>query len=866
MRRFGIAIVMGLLLAVCTAAAQEMRTGLQGRVVDAVTGEGLPFVQIGFVGTAHGTTSDMDGNFRLVSETGDSVVRFQMLGYDPLVQTLQVGTVKTKVKIELNPQSQILGTVTVTASRGKKTRYKRHNNPAVELVQQTIANKGKMRPEGRERYRRDVYEKFIMSLDDFHPDFEGKRLWRKFSFLEKYIDTAPFDGAEILTVSVRETMMEQSYRRKPRQLRTLTTARRMEGLEEMLGKEGIDGDLASMFLPIDLFENDIELMLNHFVSPLSSTLATTFYKYYITDTTEVGDEQCVVLSFVPATKESYGFTGQLYIALDSLRTLRRYEMTVSPHVNLNFMRDLTVVQDFAVDSSGLCMPVRCDTYARFFVHPKIQEIYAHQTRMYTNYNFSPDVELLPDSLFAPLNNTATVPDMKPLRRREWNARRPLTLTAKETLLDSMRYELGRLPEFQVLKRTSEMLVGGYLTTSTTRTSSYFDVGPILNLVSFNNEEGTRLRIGGQTTAPLAKRDFGDVYVAYGFGDRRVKYGLSYIHTFNNKKHHYLEGPRSYFSLSTSYDLENPGQSFDDFDRDNLLMSSHHVRKVQYVRQASLRVRKEWPSHISVDTWIRARDVEPAGGLTYNKLLADGSSQAVLSYRQTEWQGRLTFKPNQSSGNHRTNGNVMDLKRSVPTVSLSHRVGYMEGGFFYQRTDLSAQKNFWLSSFGYIETRLSSGVVWNQAPLPLLYTPNASVGFMLSSSSFNTMRPLEFVMDQYASLFATYHMKGLILRHIPLIKKLQLREVVGVNVLYGGLSPKNDVTVALDPESGISHVGLYTLPDGTGKLGRTPYIECSVGIENILKFIRIDYTWRLTYLDGLPENERGFFKVQFRFTL
>ena len=100
--------------------------------------------------------------------------------------------------------------------------------------------------------------------------------------------------------------------------------------------------------------------------------------------------------------------------------------------------------------------------------------------------------------------------------------------------------------------------------------------------------------------------------------------------------------------------------------------------------------------------------------------------------------------------------------------------------------------------------------------------------------------MEFITDRYVSLFATYHMKGLILNHIPLIKNLRLREVLGFNLLYGGMSDMNN------PASG--HIGLYLLPDNANFLSDAPYIEYSIGIENILKLIRIDYVRRLSYLD------------------
>jgi hypothetical protein len=88
------------------------------------------------------------------------------------------------------------------------------------------------------------------------------------------------------------------------------------------------------------------------------------------------------------------------------------------------------------------------------------------------------------------------------------------------------------------------------------------------------------------------------------------------------------------------------------------------------------------------------------------------------------------------------------------------------------------------------------------------------------------------------------MKGLILNHLPLVKRLRLREVVGFNILYGSMSDMNN------PANG--QTGLYLLPENVGFLTGTPYMEYSIGIENILKLIRIDYVRRITYLDdGVP---------------
>lgn len=857
-----------LLLLFCVFApikAQQQATGLQGKVIDAATGEPLPFVQVGFVGTTIGATTDMDGKFSVSNTQGATLLRFQMMGYTPQEITLEEGTFKRNFKIALESKSKVMQEVVVTASRKERSRYHRRNNPAVELVRKVIDHKDENRLQAYDRYRRDVYEKTTLALDDFQPDFKNKRLWRKLDFLEKYIDMTPFDATPILTISMREIMMQQSYRRKPRQNRTLLTAKRMEGIDQVLGQEGIDASLSEMFVPIDIYDNEIEVMLNHFTGPLNTTLATTFYKYYITDTLDVDGVTCVELSFVPANARSYGFTGQMCIALDSSYAVTKYSMNVSPHVNLNFVRDLTITQTFQYhsgDSLGLpsrYIPDRCDTYGRLYIHKRLQEVYAHQVRIYHNYDLSPQAELLPDSLFSPLNNTASLPKTK-MRRKEWNRLRPITLSPKETVIDSLRYELARLPEFQTLKKIAEITVTGYIPTAAKRDSSRFDIGPIYNIISYNHEEGWRLRLGGMTTAALSPRNFVEGYIAYGFRDQRPKFNTSYIHTFDDKERHSHESPMSLWSLTASYELEAPGQSFDNFDRDNLLMSNDRPHKLQYVAQGVLRLRKQWPSHISIDTWLAARRYEPAGTLEYLQYQEDGSLKAVEHFAEAEWMGKVSFSPNRSPDSKRPgSAGMVNLKKDAPTITLTHRIGLMEGGFRYQRTDFTAEKRFWLGAFGHIDAKLQSGMVWNRVPYPRLCFPNGNDNIFLSTSAFNTMKPMEFVTDQYVSLFATYHLKGWILNNIPLIKRLRLREVVGFNILYGGLSSKNNPLVE-------NATGLFKLPENTLPLGKEPYMEYSIGIENILKFIRIDYIRRLSYDEGLSSKEKGFFRIAFRFTI
>lgn len=840
--------------------AQPSVTGLQGKVVDAVTGEAVPFVQIVFEGSTTGTQTDMDGKFAISNSSGHTKLLFRMMGYEPLTMKVEKGKVQKRATVKLTPQAKTLGEVTVTAKRGRD-RYRRKNNPAVELVKKVIDRKDQNRAEALPRWRRDVYERMSMSLDDFRPDFEGKRIWRKLNFLEKYIDRTEFDDTPILIISMRESLKEQSWDRHDKQLRTLTTGHRMEGVDEVLSDEGIDQNLQAMFMPIDIYDADIELMLNHFVSPLNGLIATTFYKYYITDTLEVEGQKCVELSFVPANKQSYGFTGQMYVSLDpdSTFALTRVVMMVSKHVNLNFVRDLSIVQSYRRDAEGRWLPYRCDTYGRLSIHKKIQEIYVHQMRVYTGYQVGDTVRPLPDSLFSAFTSEATVPRSQLKRfKSQFNEARPVQLTAKQTVLDSMWVELRRLPSFRAIKAVGETMVSGYIPTHRSRKESRFDLGPVFNILSHNHLEGWRLRLGGMTTARLHPQHFLEGYAAYGFRDKQLKFNAMYTYTFDEKERHSHEGPYSSVSLMAGYDLQTPGQAYDNFDRDNIMMSSDKEFKAQYVAQAQLRLRKEWKSHVRFDSWLAGRRYEPAGLLQYEQYQEDGTVRNVDFFTEAEARVSLSFSPNVASGTRRRE-TQSNLRRDAPTITLSHTAALLDGDNLYHTTDFAADKRFWLGAFGHIDAKVAAGVVWNRVPYPRLYIPSGNAGLFLSSNAFNTMQPMEFIMDQYVAFFATYHLKGWILNRIPLINRLRLREVVGFNILYGGLTPKNDPAQG-DP------AGLYRFPENTVPFGTMPYMEYSLGIENILSFLRVDFVRRLTYIDGLEGWDRWFIRLDLKFAL
>ena len=433
---------------------------------------------------------------------------------------------------------------------------------------------------------------------------------------------------------------------------------------------------------------------------------------------------------------------------------------------------------------------------------------------------------------------------------------------KENALDDLLAQLRKVPAFNVIIKTAEILISGYIPTAGDKKSTKFDFGPMNTTISGNRLEGVRLRVGGMTTANLNPYWFASGYLAYGTNDRKLKYNVKLTHSFNKKLYHEGESPVNNLSFIQEYDVYTPGQDFLFTSKDNIFVAwkvGEPVTKMQYIRKSMLQYEKEWLNGLTWRSWVYNQNNQAAGTLKYIQKEADGTLIHKKDITTSEIGTQLRFAPGERSYDGRSGKeSVFNLSKDAPIFKLSHQLGFkrvLGGEYNYNHTELSAEKRIWLSSFGHIDTQLKAGKVWNKVPFPLLILPNTNQSITIQPEAFHMMNALEFVTDQYVSFNATYYMKGWILNRIPGIKWLRLREVISFNGIYGGLTDKNNPTMT---------PGLFVLPDGTRPLGKTPYMEASIGLENIFKILRIDYYRRLTYLDE-PNIKKGGVRIALRFS-
>lgn len=854
-RRWYLFVLVGWVFFFCGICGQLEAQMLRGKVYS-IDEKGdtmlVSMARLQWLHTAVGTYSNTRGAYEIPFGGTDTLVVSYYL-YKPDTLIIRTGEKKRNIYINLTQSLQ-----EVVVSKKKKPKYVRKGNPAVELVENVIKHKNENRIEHEECYKSQVYKKMVMSLGKMNNVFQKKNA-KKVEFLKMYIDTLPPDSELILPFSIREALSDYYYQKSPVRKVSYLKARRMQGPGEVLDEEGLGTNLDALFSEVNIFDNDIEIMLLKFVSPLSSTLATTYYHYFITDTLMVDSVSCIELSFAPVNSRMFGFTGRMYIVNDSSYALKQYTINVPVDINLNYVKKLIISRSFKRMDNGLWASHTGETFSSLTLvkQSKMRQIYVRQNTYW--YDYEPGV-VLPDSL-STVNGEKEALDAENHTNKQWVQMRPIRLSNKESYLDSLSYKLRKLPVFRGLEAFTELVVIGFIPTNRDRRESRFDIGTVYSMISYNPTEGLRLKIGGMTTAKLHDQFFTTGYLAFGCKDLKFKYGVTLLYSLLKKERHCNESPKHAVSFTSSYDMEMIGQNYSYMDRDNILMSSFAKASdlsAQYVRRFKLRYEHEWPSRLGLDTWLQYENCEAAGGLPYWRINSDGTTSLVQYFHNMEWCIQLKWSPGAKFyKNQSGKDNLMHLAKNTFVLKLTHTTGLLDGKLQYNRTEFTVDKRIGLSAFGYIDATARAGIVWDAVPFPKLFVPQSSQSLVLNPNTFCLMKPMEFIMDKYVFLGATYYLKGWLFNLIPYWNRLKLREVVSFNGVYGGLSAKNVPTQDTP--------GLYMLPDGCSPIGKVPYMEMTVGIENILGFLRIDYVRRLSYAQNLSGWEKNGIRFSLNFT-
>lgn len=832
-----------LLLGIDSYAQQQLN--ITGAITDEETGDSISFASIVYKGHNISTVANVYGQYSIPRHEGWNIT-VSAVGYKSRIIPINSRT-RRKLNIELKPSKQQLAEVTV---KSKRSRYSRKDNPAVELMRRVVAAKKKTDLSNNDYYRYNKYEKLTLALNGLTPEQLEKPPFSKKPWLLNQIEVSPYTNKLVLPISVDETVSQKFYRKSPKDVKTVIQGQTSTGINDYFQTGDIINTVVKdVFTNVDLYQDDIRILQRPFTSPMSEK-GIDFYRYYIEDTLAIGRDSCIHLTFVPNNMQDMGFRGDLYFLNDSTLHLRRCQLSIPKQSNVNFVESLQVLQEYEQLPDGQWVLTTDDmiTELQLFEFISAGAIVTRVTR-YSEYDFGE----VPNKIFRGQKKEVTEADAQMRDKEFWNQYRQVELTRSENSMDKFMEGIENMKGFKYIIYGFKTLLENSMETGD---PNYIDICPINTFLTKNYVDGWRSRLSAKTTANLNKHFFLSGYYAHGWGSHRNYYNAEMTYSLNAKKYLPHEFPRRTLTVQLSQDICSPTDRFMESDKDNIFVAmkwADNEKMMSYNRQkVSFEYETDWGLKAILSG--KMEENESFGDLHYqtidNPLPTTHNKYGNGEYlRTTEASIYLRYAPGETYINNKLRRRVINL--DAPVFSISHTMGFngvLGGDYNFHFTEGHIFKRFWLNSWGKLDIDIKGGIEWDQVPYPLLIMPAANSSYIIQKNTFSLINTMEFINDRYASLMLSWDMNGKILNRIPLAKKLYWREYIGVRMLWGDLSDKNNPYL---PENA-GNTRLMYFPNDTYSImdPNRPYMEMVVGVHNIFKFFRVEYVKRLTY-KGLP---------------
>ena len=819
--------------------ASAQATKVKGRVTDASTGEGIPFAGIYFKNSTVGVSADIDGYYFLETRDTLSLLSASILGYEEEVRKVTRHGFN-EVNFSLKPIHSELNAAVVKPD----DRYIR------SILRKIDESKFRNNPEKRPMYNCDVYTKMELDVTNPESPMISKFLPKDFNFVYDYMDTSVVSGMPFLPVLISETTSKYYHRKDPPSNREIIKATRISGVDKNPVLAQFTGN---MYVKTNFYDNYINIFQVEIPSPLSSS-GTTYYNYYLVDSLNIEGRKTYKIRFHPSKwVSSPTFDGEMSIDAKEY-ALRDIHVRLKKGSNVNWVRDLTIDVENCRLADSTWFYKQDKMYVDFSPtmrdSSKIVTFLGNRQIDYSNPDFVTSYKEDKDDISAQVQAGKDV-----INNDEgyWQSVRPFPLSEKEKGIYSMVDSIKNVPLYKDVYALADMVVNGFLNTK------YVGFGPYSSLFSFNELEGGRAQLGIRTTKKLSRKFRLMGYAAYGFKDKTLKGGGSFEYMFNNQ-------PTNKLMLSYKHDVMQLGKGPTIYGSGSLMSSilaKANSQKMSMVNDYALSWQKEWSQNFNMILALESRRI--FSNIFVPMVSPDGEIFNSVGYNQAHMQ--LRFSKDEIVTRGTFEKHYMYSKYPVVTLDfIGSTKGIGKNEYSYFRPELTIHYTLPIPPLGLSKFDLNTGTVVGKVPYPMLKIHEGNGTYTFSRNSFACMDYYEFASDLWTTLFWEHNFKGFFLGKIPLLRRLQWREVASLRAAYGTIRKQNNGIVGSEDASAV-----MIFPEKMGKLNR-PYVEMGVGITNIFRFLRIDAFWRMTHRyevkDGVkvPHDNRFVlnFGLEFRF--
>ena len=781
----------------------SQKTIISGKVIDSETNEAIPYVNIGFKHSLVGTISETNGSFFLSTTKATDTLLVSSLGYELIRLPIVIGTTQT-FEVKLVPKSIALDAVVV----------KPGENPAFRILKRINEHKKQNNPDRLSNYQYKSYSKLRLDLNNIDQSLKDKRVLKDFDFIFGYMDSSEVFNKNYLPLLITETVSKIYKSKNPPVNREVIEAFKVSGIEN----KTISQFTGKMYQSLNIYDDFILFFDPGFVSPIAD-IGRLYYRYFLEDSAFIDGNWCRKISFRPKRKQERTFHGFFWVA-DTSYAIKKVQLRVSKDVNLNLLKDMIATYEYDQVNDTTWFLTSEDLIIDFNVAEKTYGFFGRKNAIYDSIRFD---EPVPNPVKRMTTDTYVLENKIDRDDIFWQQNRKTELTGEDSKVYTMVDSVKKVPLFKTLNTMVNMLSNYYIVMGPV------ELGPYYTTFSSNVIEGPRLRLGGRTSNAFSTKIMPGGHIAYGFGDKKLKYGLYVTYMFNTN-------PRRTTTVSYFHDIRQLGKSENAFLDDNYLTSilrRNPNYKLTMVDQFNALYEHEWALGVSNTLKFNYQIIYPTEYVPFNAIEGgDTLSQAPLSSADITLSTHFSYREKFVWGKFERKS----LGSQYPTLDLDLTYGpkgVFGSSYEYYKIRLKISDKLETNPIGFLRYRFTLGKIFGTLPYPLLKLHEGNETYAYDPLSFNMMNYYEFVSDEYLSLFAEQHFQGFFLNRIPLIRRLHWREVVSGNILYGRLSDKNKSVMAF--------------PEGLSGLS-VPYYEAGIGIENIFKLFRVDAMWRFSYLD------------------
>lgn len=788
-----------ILLSVLSTHVFSQNHVLTGRVIDQETKEPLAFVNIVYNENKQGTSTNIDGKFKISTNKNIPFLKLSYVGYDSKTINAESFSSKTNITIELNSTSLNLREVTVLPGI----------NPAHRIINKVIENRDLNNPEKMRSFAYTSYNKMYFTVDyslnntKFDTVIVPKR-----KITIKNDSTLTGDSLKIQSDTIKkethktgfriqsffnkqhiflmETVSERRFLH-PDKNNEKVIASRVSGLQQPSFVL-----LATQLQSFSFYSELISISEKKYLNPISSG-STKKYFFQIEDTmySENNKDTIFIISFRPFKGKNFeGLKGVLQINTHNyaIQTVKAEPYEKSKAMDVHIQQKYELIEDTQ------WFPVQLNTdivFSSLQVSEK-DTIYLNDTTAIVSREILPlvgigktylkDITLNPELKKKEFSSIEVKSEDDAHKKTEefWSQYRVDSLTTKDRETYKVIDSVGKVENLDYILTILETVAAGYIPYKFLN----FDLAQIMK---YNQFEGLRLGLGIMTNEKITKWASVGGFFGYGITDDKFKYGGKF--QLDLEQDHEIK-----FNLLYSYDvLESDGvKYFNDMNiTSSEMFREYLIKKMDYVEKSEASFSFKSLKYLHSNLFFATGNKYITDSSRYKNLNIPHDGGVLSSYNNYHFsEVGVNFRYAIKEKFMQTpRGKNISLGTTYPIIwgNITKGLKTIDGEFDYTKFELKIAKKFTSKTIGETSVQITSGYAMGDIPYGALYNGHESyqVFTIQTDNTFNTMRLNEFISNRFASLFFKHNFGKLLFK----TEKFQPKFVIVTNIGFGELEEK-----------------------------------------------------------------------------